>query len=185
MARSESSRIKKIQATKDRRAAAMARGQSLTADEARRVLDYNRETGALTWKVSGARFKAGDVAGSPSEGYYNICINYRLHKAHRLAWLMHYGLWPDGQVDHIDGNRGNNAIANLREATNRQNGRNRPKQRNNSSGYKGVSPSNGKWRAQITTSDGYQYIGTFDTPELAHAAYLEAASRHFGEFARE
>lgn len=185
MGRSEASRIKKAQATKDRRAAAMARGQSLSAEDVRDVLSYEPETGILRWKRTGARRQAGDVAGTYSKGYVLVGIGYHLYKAHRLAWLIHYGRWPDGQVDHIDGNRSNNSIANLREASCRQNARNRPKQGNNSSGYKGVSLLKGRWRAQITTADGHKHIGMFDTPELAYAAYLEEAARHFGEFARE
>lgn len=98
----------------------------LSAKRLREILDYNPETGIFTWKVMLAhRRKPGDVAGSLTHGYIEIGIENHSYRAHHLAWLYIHGELPQGMIDHIDGNRVNNAIANLRIATNQQNSQNK------------------------------------------------------------
>ncbi len=110
----------------------------------------------------------------------------KMYKAHRLAWFYMTGEWPPDQIDHIDGDRDNNRLVNLRKATNAQNGANARLSKNNSSGFKGVSfdTSVGRWRASIRRNRQLHYLGFFNTPEEAHAAYASAAVQLFGEFAR-
>jgi hypothetical protein len=87
-------------------------------------------------------------------------------------------------ADHHDGDGLNNRRANIRECSKPENSCNRGPQINNKSGFKGVSPSNGKWRAQIAVSGHKIYLGEFETPEAAHAAYCEAADEFHGSFRR-
>lgn len=92
----------------------------LTADRLREVLAYDAQTGAFTWRVTQSnRAKAGNTAGSlhRQDGYVYIRVDGVLHKAHRLAWLHVHGAWPTAGVDHVNGDRGQNGIANLREST--------------------------------------------------------------------
>jgi hypothetical protein len=129
----------------------------------------------------------GDVAGHicQKSGYRLIGVDGRLYKANRLAWLYMTGEWPSGHVDHINMVVANDKWANLRIATHAQNLQNRGKQKNNTSGFKGVffHPQSGRWRARINANKQSVSLGLHDTPELAHMAYREAASALHGEFA--
>lgn len=101
--------------------------------------------------------------------------------------LMHRAIMrPDAGIfiDHIDGNGLNNQRANLRYATNTENLRNRRMAKSNKCGYKGVSLHGNRFRAQISADGRWFFIGSFKTPEEAHAAYCGAARRLHGEFAR-
>jgi len=98
-----------------------------------------------------------------------------MHGASRLAWLITYGKWPVNEIDHVDGNQQNNRIANLRDVPHRINMQNRKKAtRHNKCGFLGVTAIGRKWAAKITAGGKLTYIGLYPTPELAHAAYLEA-----------
>lgn len=86
----------------------------LTVERLRELLDYDPETGVFRWKEPRRKCRVGEVAGSlRKDGYVKIQVDGRFYQAHRLAWLCVYGVWPSA-IDHIDGNRANNAIANLR-----------------------------------------------------------------------
>lgn len=151
----------------------------LTQEQLKRLLHYNPETGVFTWLVKRGRQAAGYRAGTLNKhwGYYYICIDRRLYRRNRLAWFYTYGEWPKYDVDHIDGVTTNDAISNLRDVTRSQNMQNRKGAQSNSrSGILGVHQyRNGRWRAQIKgTGTPNQYLGEFDTPEEARAAYLEA-----------
>jgi len=105
----------------------------LTQEELKRVLRYNHETGIFIWIKSVAkRMSEGDVAGNlDPAGYIRIRYKGCLYRAHTLAWLYYYGEFPCMDVDHIDCNKTNNSIANLRLATKHENATNRPLQKNN------------------------------------------------------
>lgn len=150
----------------------------LTAERLREVLNYEPDTGVFVWKVQcGSRGVPGQVAGcSHSLGYRFLRVDGKAYKEHRLAWLHVYGQWPTGEVDHVDGCRDNNRISNLRDVSKSVNQQNlRGAKAHNKSGLLGVTRrKSGGWCARIT-------IGTFDTPEEAHEAYIEAKRRlHLG-----
>jgi hypothetical protein len=156
----------------------------VTAARLREVLNYDPETGIFTWRV---RLKysvpIGARAGSfPANGYCMIGIDGVHYRAHRLAWLYVYGEWPKNFIDHIDGNRLNNAIANLRDVSNKMNGHNtNVPRRGNKTGLLGVLPyKNGKFTAQIGVNGKSNHLGVFDTAEEAHATYM-AAKRYVHE----
>lgn len=137
------------------------------------------------WRVFNSK-RAQRVAGTASKttGYVVLNFNGSLYAGHRIAFAMHFGAWPRGHIDHVDGNRGNNAIANLRECSRSQNQQNRAVQANNTSGYKGVHRHyDGRWRAVIQVNKSIIHIGVFDTPEQAHVAYTAYAKRCHGAFA--
>lgn len=148
----------------------------ITSESVRRILHYNPLDGEFVW-IKGGRFNrlSGKQAGCVGpDGYRSIRINGVLYQAHRLAWLYMTGVWPpNGFVDHYDTNPLNNRWRNLRDATKTLNQENRRKARKDSiSGLIGVSPNKKRWSASITSEYRRIYIGTFDTPELAHAAYV-------------
>lgn len=129
---------------------------------------------------------ADKVAGSLNKkGYVIVCVNYKLLKAHRLVFLYHHGYLPE-QIDHIDGNKSNNRIENLRAATNGQNMMNRGAFRNNTSGCKGVfwDKEHGRWRVSIRKDKVLKHIGRFDDIELAELVAVEARDKYHGAFAR-
>lgn len=147
----------------------------------RRELDYDPKTGRFWWKV-----EPGTV---PTNGYRYIRVNQVMMLAHRLAWVLYYGVEPPGLVDHINGDRLDNRIENLRIATYSQNGANAKRHSRNTSGLKGVSKVvrggkwKGKWQASITYQNKQIALGYFDAREAAHEAYLDAARRLQGPFA--
>lgn len=151
--------------------------QILTAQRLREILRYDPLTGIFTWRASRGRMaKAGAVAGSLDRSGY-VCIGTcgRLHFAHRLAWLYITGEWPADSIDHIDTEKTNNKWSNLRQATYAQNSQNKRRARiDNKCGLLGASPHKNRWRATIKINRKRVHIGVFDTPELAHAAYLAA-----------
>lgn len=155
---------------------------NLSAQRARELLDYNSETGIFTWRVNVGRWgriKAGSTTGSPDlNGHLRIQVDGRLYYAHRLAWLMQTGAWPEGDVDHIDGTPANNRWSNLRDVPHRINTENRRRaHRNKPSGLPmGVSIDNrdGAFRADITVKGKARSLGRFADPQQAHQAYLKA-----------
>ena len=159
----------------------------LSVDYLREILDYNPESGVFRWKVSNNnRVKVGDVAGTlKRDGYRRIMINGKAYLERRLAWFYVHGKWPKDMIDHINGIKDDNYIENLREATNAENQWNRTKRDNNTSGFKGVcwNKAAQKWQAQIRINNKVKYLGLFDSPEEAYAAYCKAAKELFGEFA--
>lgn len=157
----------------------------LTQDRLKELLDYDEHTGIFTWIVSRGKCKAGSVAGiiHPS-GYILIGVCWKKYLAHRLAWAFAFGEFPSKDLDHKDGNRSNNAISNLREATRSENKQNMHIARiGNSTGLLGASydKQKNKYRAQICVNGKRKYIGLFETAKEAHAAYL-SAKRYMHEF---
>lgn len=145
-------------------------------EQVSKLLAYDPDTGVLTWRSSRGGVRAGAVAGRlKRNGYVEIGVLGRLLQAHRLAWLLETGAWPTGEIDHLDGSPSNNRISNLRDVTHSANQQNLKRaQSNNSSGFLGVSSCKGSWKAQIGVGGKPRHLGTFDSPEAAHAAYIEA-----------
>ncbi len=151
----------------------------LTAEYVRAVLHYAPETGLFTrLRQMSATALVGDIAGhcKASTGYWTIGLCGRYYQAHRLAFFYMTGEWPPHEVDHVDGDRANNRWANLRAATKSENLQNRSRPKKGSrSGFLGVSPRKyGRWHAEIKFGGERRHLGTFNSAELAHAAYLEA-----------
>ena len=160
----------------------------LTQEELKEILDYYPETGIFRWKSNRAnnKIKVVDIAGTLNyNGYRYIRMNGENYREHRLAWFYVYGHWPEKEIDHINGMKTDNSIENLREASRSENNMNKPKQINNTSGYKGVCwhKAAQKWQAHIKINKKLKHLGLFDSPEEAYAAYCEAAKRLHGEFA--
>lgn len=159
--------------------------RELTSARLREFLHYDAETGVFTWIVSRKRARAGDVAGCPNKrGYLIIRIEGRNFYAHRLAWLYTFGRWPNNHIDHRDGNEANNAISNLRDATQAQNRANARIRANSSTGLKGVTKLGNRYRALLNSCGKQYHLGVFDTPEQAYEAYCAANIKINGEFAR-
>lgn len=159
---------------------------NLTQARLKSLFDYDPESGIFTRLVSRNGAPAGaimNVAGSC--GYISMSVDGKTYKAHRLAWLYVYGQFPEGIIDHIDGDGTNNRIKNLRLASLTQNKANEKIRRDNSSGFKGAKPHKaGKWQARISVNGRRLSLGYYATPKEAHDAYMLAALKHFGEFAR-
>lgn len=160
---------------------------TVTADFLREIIDYDAASGLFRWKVVRGSAKVGQVAGRLNRsGYLQISIGWRKYSAHRLAWLFVHGTWPPTDVDHINGDKSDNRMCNLRLSTDSQNRANAKIQGNSSTGLKGVCfhKKLGKWQATITVNGATRYLGLFGSAEEAHAAYQQAATKSFGEFAR-
>jgi hypothetical protein len=158
----------------------------ITQEQLKELLNYNPETGVFTWVSARGNLKAGSEAGTVDyQGYIRISINNKRYRAHRLAWIYVYGEISVSEIDHINGNKQDNRILNLRLATRSQNEANKPRTRVNLSGYKGVSHTrNNHWSAQIMVNKRFIHLGIYSTAEEASAAYRIAAYEYFGEFAK-
>lgn len=148
---------------------------------------FEYRDGKLYWKVSRPHttIKPGDKAGGfGKNGYLMTSINCKSFYNHRIIYMMHYGNLPKF-IDHIDGNKANNKIENLREATSSQNNRNMPKKITNTSGIKGVSwdTSSGKWRVRLRINGIDRRIGCFEDIKEAEKAIIQARNLYHGEFA--
>lgn len=151
----------------------------ITAERLREVVVYDPATGVFTWVITrSSRARAGDIAGAMTQhGYLTVCIDYGRYYLHRLAWLWAYGAWPSKNIDHIDGDRTNNSLSNLRDVSQMINAQN-TKHARNASGLMGVYMASANcWVASLCVNRKKVHIGCFRTPELAHKAYLEAKRR--------
>ena len=155
--------------------------ERVTAALVRELLEYDALAGTFTWRSTTR--SAGKQAGTRrSTGYIAISINNRTYYAHRLAWLYVHGAWPDPQIDHINRDKADNRIVNLRVVTSSQNHANRAVK--TKSGFKGVYPTkSGKWQVLISVEGRSWHLGTFSDIEEAKARYLKAAQNHHGECA--
>ncbi|QIG75061.1 HNH endonuclease protein [Rhizobium phage RHph_I3_18] len=158
----------------------------LNAEQVRHLFNYDPQTGIFTWRNHPkAPSWVGKRAGSRRpDGYRQILILGRLYLEHRIAWLFVTGEFPPQEIDHIDQNPSNNALSNLRPASRELNEVNKGLQKNNTSGYRGVSWSNQyqKWRASLWHHGKNKYLGAYDDKEEAYAAYCAAAKQLSGEF---
>lgn len=149
--------------------------ETLTQERLKELLSYNQETGVFRWKTQRGKNKTqGKEAGTRDRcGYVCIKIQGKLYKAHKLAWLYVYGVFPSKELDHISGLRFDNRICNLREASRSENMQNTTVHIGNTSGYLGVCWVNRamKWQAQIMLNGKKKFLGYWDTPEMADKAY--------------
>lgn len=166
----------------------------------KKIAEYCPDTGVVKWKDRGPelfpkagdwaqhvssrwqKFRAGNVVGTKTQyGYLTTYIDKKTYFVHRLAWALHYGEWPKGQIDHINGVKDDNRIENLRDVCSSVNAKNKRKSRRNSSGFIGVDyvKKSKRWRARISTGGRRIEIGQYKTPEEAAKAY-EAVKQSFG-----
>lgn len=140
-------------------------------------LKYNPDTGVLHWMISEKRIKKGAFAGTLNRGYLRIKVAGKTYKAHRIAWFLTYGKWPDGEIDHINGDRADNRIVNLRDVSRMTNTQNlhAAKAHNKSSGLLGVTfnKNTGRWIAALQANKKEYFLGTHKTAQEAHNAYIQ------------
>jgi hypothetical protein len=164
--------------------------ECLDLDRLHEVLDYDPETGHLTWRVGNHGRKPGKRAGCvKSRGYRKISIDGKSYPASNLAWFHFYGVVPENLIDHKNLDKADDSIENLREATPSQNARNQGRNSANTTGFKGVAVFNKQWnrahfRAHIRVEGRRVFLGLFHTVEEAYAAYCKKAREVHGEFAR-
>ena len=167
----------------------MAKTADITTEYVRSILDYNPVTGEFIHKKRGyAPWDAkwyGKIAGTiDGQGRCQLWINKKSYRAHRIAWLIMTGSFPDNQLDHINMNKDDNRFGNLRKATRSQNHMNRRAYSNNKLGCKGVHRHGSKFRAMIK-KDGEQIcLGLYPCVEQAKAAYANASVLMHGAFSR-
>ena len=155
----------------------------ITQDLLREHFEYR--DGHLWWvKPTAKRVRVGQQFGCYSNGYRIGALKGKTYCEHRLVWLYHYGAWPKGHIDHINGVRDDNRIENLREATRQQNSFNR-KSFGKTSEYKGVSwdKPGKKWRSQYTLAGKVHYLGLYETEEEAAEVYCKATEHLHKEYA--
>jgi hypothetical protein len=143
--------------------------------------------GCLGGRLMLVKKKVNSVAGSLHRlGYIVVKINQENFKAHRLAWALYCNQDPGGmQIDHIDKNKSNNKIINLRLANHASNVANAGPRKNNKLGVKGVQYEGSKFRAAVERNGKQYYLGRYDTIEEASNVYWAAAEELHGEFAHE
>jgi hypothetical protein len=160
---------------------------ALTQERLKELLKYDPETGLFYWLGGQKKTRAGQIAGTiDKDGYIIICVDQRLYRAHRLAWLWTHGEWPNGQIDHRDRDRANNRISNLRDATKTQNMWNTARHPKSSTGVKGVQfdQRRGLYYATIKAGGRKIWLGYHQTIEAAAEARRAATVEHHQEFAR-
>lgn len=169
-----------------------------TQARVRELFDYSPETGVIRWrerplgdftrvkdwkmwKTLFAGREAGCIdRGGVDHGYRVIKVDGKTRAAHRVIWLYVYGKWPDDQIDHINGNRSDNRLCNLREATPTVNSQNRKRHSNNGSGILGVHwvKREAKWKAGIMVAGKAIHLGLFHSLEDAAAARAAASIKY-------
>ena len=148
----------------------------LTQKRVKELFDYNEETGILIRKTGFYKAKKGDIfiKSYSSHGYAECSIDGESYLIHRIIWLWCNGYLPEGFVDHIDRNKLNNKLINLREASRVCNAQNSGNPKNNKSGVKGIYWCNtsSRWKAQIGINNRLKHIITSDNFDEAVCARL-------------
>jgi hypothetical protein len=157
----------------------------------REYFSYDPDTGVVRRRIGRASWTgAGEEAGSMRGEYRMVGLRldgerYGMY-THRLAWALHHGRWPENEIDHVNGVKSDNRLANLREASRSENQRNVGKKRSATSRLKGASyhTTHRLWRARIRHGGSSLHLGWFRTEEAAHAAYAKVARELHGDFMR-
>jgi hypothetical protein len=150
----------------------------LTQDRLRDLLSYDPDTGLFHWRRTWGNAHQGAVAGSVNaRGYRMISVDAKIYGAHRLAWLYTHGVWPNPEIDHINRQRSDNRLANLRVADRRINNQNTELRKSNSSGFRGVTwhSRRNAWQVRISANGAIHALGYFDDLTTAAQAYATAA----------
>lgn len=149
--------------------------QILTHEHLTSILDYSPETGQFTRRKTTA-LRGNKVGDMMANGYLRIGIDRKRYLAHRLAWFYTHKEWPKHEIDHINQDKADNRIANLRDVQGSENQHNRGPQVTNRSGHKGVSwcKRTSKWVAQIAAQRQTHFLGRYDSIKAAAAAYADA-----------
>ena len=152
-----------------------------------KIVQYNPENGNLYWLTQrGRAIKPGQqIKGTVSNGYMVVSIDRKNYLIHRLAWFLTFQKFPDQQIDHINHNKLDNRLCNLREASPSENQWNKKRQRNNSTGFKGVSlnKNTGLYKARVKKARKEFWLGCYKTPEEAHEAVQNARNLLHNQFA--
>jgi len=178
----------------------MSEKRGITPDVLRELIDYDSETGVLTWKARSSHLFIGNeqspehsariwnvkYAGKPAlkskngNGYFHGAIFGQTLTAHSVAWAINYGSWPEHGIDHINGVKGDNRIANLRDVPDAENAKNQKLNKRNTSGVTGVSyfARTRKWVAMIKGGGKVRNLGYFHTIEEAAAARKDAEKKY-------
>lgn len=184
----------------------MATRADITPELCRQLLRYEPETGKLFWLPRpdrmfndsmchggvrtaqwaadcwNAKWAGKEAFTAQNESGYQVgAILGHNFRAHRVIWAIVHGEWPENQIDHDDGDRANNRLANIKCATNAENHKNEGRPKNNTSGVAGVfwCKQTGRWRATIKVNYKQHHLGRFATIDEAAAA-REAAKVRFG-----
>lgn len=155
----------------------------MNGKDLREIFEY--KNGLLYWKEHGRGKRKNLLAGSVgTNGYVNVFIDGRQMYAHRIIYIMKHDVIPES-VDHINGNRSDNRIENLRACSQLDNNKNMPTSKANKSGIKNVSwyAPYKKWRVAIRVNGRQKCLGYFDDVELASVVAYEARDKYRGEFA--
>jgi len=163
------------------------------------IFCYDPETGKLFWKnrpeqtfrdpkrakAWNSAYASKEAGSLDKDGYRQVVINYKSYKVHRIVWKLQHQEDCYCGLDHKDGDKSNNRLDNLRKSTQSENNYNVGKQKNNTTGLKGVTfiKTRNKYAAQIRVDKKHINLGRFDTAEQAHEAYKTAAVKHHREFA--
>ena len=160
----------------------------ITYSELNKLLSYEPDTGVFTWLVDGgSRRRSGNVAGQSDiivNKYRSVRIGSKFYQLHRVAWCLKTGEWPEKQIDHKNGVKGDNRWDNLRLATNGQNTFNTPVSKRNTSGCKGVCwmKKEKTWRANIMVNGVVHKLGYHKSLDDAVAARRAAEARLLGDW---
>jgi len=155
----------------------------ITQKRLKEVLTYNPESGDFFWRESKGCAAAGKkIVSVDSSGYFKLKVDGNYYLLHRLAWLYTYGVYPLSCIDHINRNRRDNRISNLRLATNAENCRNAGMRSDNTSGVTGVGRIGSKWRVRIMVDGVTLYLGSYNDIELAELVAVEAKNKFHGSF---
>lgn len=154
----------------------------MTQERLQDLLRYDKDTGIFTWRNK----KANKAGSKTTNGYIQISVGGKRYAAHRLAWLYIYGYIPEQQLDHINRQRDCNKITNLRLATQSTNNINKPIQKNNTTGFRGVSYhiTKKKYVARVGIDKRLVHLGYFETAQQAHDVYVKFLGETYGQFAQ-